>query len=370
MQGSKLSRIAEAKQAVDLMEMIGRSVALAGGRRFKHGPCPFCQGKSRAAFWVDGLHQKFGCFASDDHKGDVFDWLRLTQSLELEEAIDQILGRASLDRLASAVAPFRPKPRPVADDGGFRVRAAMRIWSESLPADGTAVETYLRARGISIAIPKSLRFHPGLEYTAMRVMSEDGREVLRAGPTFPAMVALVVDAHRRVRGVHRTYLRHDGTAKADVETPKRMLGEISGGFVPLGAFTPESEMAEGIESALSVLEDRGRGAAACLALNNWSAALPAVVTTLTLCIDMDEAARLMSAAEKRLRARQGRRIGDPEKEIAKAVEAHAGRGVTVKVARPPLGMDFNDLARELKAGRDPRPIDRGCEIARRYGAAA
>jgi hypothetical protein len=37
---------------------------------------------------------------------------------------------------------------------------AKRLWQEALPIVGTAAEAYLRARGITRALPHTLRFHP------------------------------------------------------------------------------------------------------------------------------------------------------------------------------------------------------------------
>lgn len=371
------ARIAEARSRIDLVDLIGRTVKLSRGRRYRHGPCPFCQdGPKSTAFWVDPRAQKFGCFKVDEHRGDVFDWLRQTQGLSLAEACDMILGRAGLDRLAAAVAPAPRRPDPAPEErreAEIRRNGALSLWSAALPAAGTLVETYLRARGVTAAIPASLRYHPGLEYVPLRVMADDGRAILRRGPLFPAMIALVIDAERRPRGVHRTYLRHDGLAKAEVDAPKRMLGDVRGGYVPLSPSAPDQFMAEGIESALSVLSDVGGAVAACLSLNNWDAATPPIVERLTLCVDMDEAYRTMSSAERRARLRAGKRLSDPEDVIRAAVMAHAARGVTVKVARPPLGMDFNDMLRAAQAGalapaRLP-PVTGPGEIARRYESA-
>lgn len=41
-----------------------------------------------------------------------------------------------------------------------RTRQAERCWSESLPAEGSIVETYLRGRGVKCDLPRTLRFHP------------------------------------------------------------------------------------------------------------------------------------------------------------------------------------------------------------------
>ena len=71
----------------------------------------------------------------------------------------------------SNLRPFAPKQKE--DNTDY----ALRLWGEAQPAQGTLVENYLASRGITIAIPDVLLFHPALKY--------------EGGGTWPAMVALV-----------------------------------------------------------------------------------------------------------------------------------------------------------------------------------
>lgn len=118
--------------------------------------------------------------------------------------------------------------------------------------------------------PGELRFHP----ECWRPLDDAGNPV----PPLPAMVALVEHAERGPVAVHATYLRPDGTGKADI--PKReqkaCFGPIAGGAVRLG--TPRRDqwlgVAEGIETALSV-------AVAC-AIPVWAALSAAGIKNLVL----------------------------------------------------------------------------------------
>lgn len=97
--------------------------------------------------------------------------------------------------------------------------------------------TYLRGRGITCDLPPALRFHPETWH----------------GPTarsYPAMVAAVQGLG--AAAVHRTYLRADGSGKADLDPPKAMLGAVSGGAVRLTDGPGPLVVAEGIETALSL----------------------------------------------------------------------------------------------------------------------
>jgi putative DNA primase/helicase len=58
-----------------------------------------------------------------------------------------------------------------------KAQHAFQIWSESIPASGTPVDTYLQGRGITCPIPVTIRFHGNLRNGA--------------GIYGPAMVALV-----------------------------------------------------------------------------------------------------------------------------------------------------------------------------------
>ena len=67
----------------------------------------------------------------------------------------------------------------------------------------------------------------------------------------PAMLALVRDVNGEPIAVHRTFLRRDGSAKAEVEPQKATLGPYWGGAARLDPLARELAVAEGIESAAS-----------------------------------------------------------------------------------------------------------------------
>jgi phage/plasmid primase-like uncharacterized protein len=118
-----------------------------------------------------------------------------------------------------------------------RAAQAKRLWQEAQPIAGTVAANYLRGRGITCDLPPALRFHPETWH----------------GPTakrFPALVALVEGGDGFA--VHRTYLRADGSGKADLDPPKAMLGAVSGGAVRLTNGPGPLVVAEGIETALSL----------------------------------------------------------------------------------------------------------------------
>ena len=118
-----------------------------------------------------------------------------------------------------------------------RAQQARMIWDAAVPIHRTIAETYLRKRGITCALPGTLRFHADCWH----------------GPTarrLPAMVARVDGG--ATFAIHRTWLRPDGTGKAPVDPPKAMLGGCAGGAVRLSSTPGRLVVAEGIETALSL----------------------------------------------------------------------------------------------------------------------
>jgi hypothetical protein len=133
-----------------------------------------------------------------------------------------------------------------------RIEQARRCWAEAGPIVGTLAERYLSARSITGPLPWALRFHPSCWH----------------GPSaskLPAMVAAVGDGGC-IFGVHRTFLAEPGT-KAFGKESKLMLGRCSGGAVKLSGGRGPLVVAEGIETALSLLsglpDANGRNPATC-----------------------------------------------------------------------------------------------------------
>ncbi len=195
-------------------------------------------------------------------------------------------------------------------DNTDRARA---IWKASHPAADTPVERYLASRGITMKPPPTIRFHPGLKH----------------GPTgllLPAMVAAVtVWPRNEVVAIHRTFLKADGSDKAPITQNKMMLGPCAGGAVRLAASGDELVLAEGLETAMSVLQATGKPTWATLSTSGLkSVRLPPEVQTVIIAADGDQ----------------------PGEDAAMiAAERIVAEGRRVKIARPPWGLDFNDLLR-------------------------
>jgi len=193
---------------------------------------------------------------------------------------------------------------------------AVALWRFATPAGGTIICDYLAHRGITLAPPPTLRFHPELRHPS--------------GGRWPAMIALVTRGTDDVPiGVHRTFLARDGRGKAPVSPAKMMLGPCRGGAVRLRDGDGPLLIGEGIETTLSVAQATGYAAWAALSTSGLKTLdLPQNVRDIVVLADGDHAGE-MAARECASRWR------------------HEGR--RVRIARAPSGRDFNDL---LMAGAD------------------
>ncbi|MCH8189278.1 MAG: toprim domain-containing protein, partial [Proteobacteria bacterium] len=195
-----------------------------------------------------------------------------------------------------------------------RIEFARRKWHEAVPLTDTPADVYLRERGLEPGPdgwPPSLRYHSSVKH----------------GPTglyLPAMLgAVAIYPSREVVGLHRTFLRADGRDKAPVSNNKMMLGKCGGGAVRLAPAGPELVLSEGIETSLSVQQATGLPVWATLSTSGLrSIILPPEVETVIIAADADEPG---------------------EKAAQEAARRFIAEGRKVKIARPPQGMDFNDL---------------------------
>ncbi|GAB4368182.1 MAG: toprim domain-containing protein [Kiloniellaceae bacterium] len=314
--------LAEVRARTAIAGLIGADVALKRKGAVHWGLCPFHQEKT-PSFTVRedrGRYRCFGCGAA----GDVIDYLRQAHGMSFRDAVQRLAVEAGLARdAAGRQRRRRPAIKRVSESEALREREAKVAWSRDLwrgcvPIAGTPAETYLRRRGLTLTLPPTLRFHPGLKH----------RET---GLVFPAMVAAVQDGEGRITGVHRTFLLPDGSGKARVASPKQMGGACWGGCVRLGPAEAEMRLGEGIETALSVQQETGRTCWAGLSLGGMGAAvLPRLVTGVTIL------------------GENGNK--DPEAYraiLAGVVRCHQVFGRAVRVAMPDARWgDFNDPLRD------------------------
>ncbi len=288
--------------------------ALGGDWRGHSGlaPCPICQPEGRRDQRALSLSEGGGRLLVHCHKSGC----EVLQELRRQNLTDKGAGRSEYDP-AAAQRQRDEERRKHAQ----RLANAHALFNTGVSCAGTPAQTYLEARGIAgmqfNKLRRTLRFHPSALH----------------GPTgqhLPAMLAQIRGPKGEPLGIHRTFLRPDGSGKADVPSAKMMLGPSSGGAVRFGPDNRVIALAEGIETTLSVSRASRLTTWATLSTSGLKGLilppLP-VAEVIVIAADHDEAG--ISAAE-----------------VTAARLECEGRAVSVIHPRKP-GTDFNDLLGEV-----------------------
>ena len=232
-------------------------------------------------------------------------WFTATQAA-LNLVIDSLKASGLWWLKRSSTSRPEPIKRPRKGD---KTAAAKLIWKGTEPAPKALVATYLESREIRIPIPATIRYHRALCHPS--------------GSTYPAMVSLVTDVNDLPVAIHRTWLARDGTGKASVANNKMMLGPCGGGAVRLAPAVGPLMVGEGLETCLSVMQERHFPAWAALSTSGLrSLELPSGAHDIIVLADADDPGETAAVA---------------------AAQRWFGEGRRVRIVRPPRGMDFNDL---------------------------
>ena len=253
--------------------------------------------------------------------------VRCHAGCDQERVIAALRGRGLWAENGPRSSPWAARRKPVErepdGDDAKRTERALAIWQLSKPSPETPVAAYLASRGLRLPSSDALRFHAAMKHPS--------------GGFWPAMVALVTNGTDGAPvAIHRTFLAHDGGGKAPVDPQKMMLGPTRCGAVRLADPGKVLMVGEGIETCLAAMQASGNPAWAALSTSGLrSLDLPKDVRDVIVLADGDEAGEA-AARDCALRwKRQGRRV---------------------RIARPPQGMDFNDML----PGRAPR-IEEGAQ---------
>ena len=258
-------------------------------------PCPVCQPERRRDQIALSISEANG-------KILLFCFKRRCSFIEIANAISLPLDHAGVD-----VAARSETERKQAEDAAAKLAKARSLWDAGKHITGTKAEAYLRGRGITAALPDSLRFMPDIYHAPSAVWA-------------CAMVANV----EPIGGVHRTFLSKKGARLP--KSAKLMLGPCAGGAVRLSAADGPLVVAEGIETALSLLSGLLSGPASV-----WAALSTSGIKALHLPPDP---AKLIIATD-----------GDePGRDAGNALATRAtAYGWNVSLLPAPDGRDWNDV---------------------------
>lgn len=130
-----------------------------------------------------------------------------------------------------------------------KIRAARDMFRRAVPLRCVPeAVAYLESRGIEAGLEtlsSDVRALPSLPY----------HEAGAPARYFPAIVCAMRDAEGTINAVHRTWLAPDGSGKAPVGSPKKMLGAKRGCAVRVLAVESDTViLTEGLEDALTIVQ--------------------------------------------------------------------------------------------------------------------
>ncbi len=288
-----------------LPAIVGASVKLIRAGNEWKGLCPLHSERS-PSFTIFAGGERFHCFGCGA-SGDVFDYLRRAYGVTLREAAAMLDG-GNLPMVVQPVLPPEPERDTTAE--------ALAIWRNAVSIAGTPAEAYLRGRGLYLRLPEELRF-ARLRYGAR-------------GDLHPVLVAVLANAEDKLVGIQRTYLKTDGSGKADVPTPKLSLGRIRGAAIRLAPGACELVVTGGLEDGLTLQQELRKAVWAATGEGNMaSMVLPVAVRSVVIGADNDHAG---------------------ENHARRAANAFAEQGRKVRIMRPtPDFSDFNEQLQGIPA---------------------
>lgn len=236
--------------------------------------------------------------------GDMLALIRRERRVSFGEAVRiarEMVRQSAHHRPAPAAKSCLELRRDACSEPSLTADLAERVWREAVPARGTLVETYLGARGLRLPEPPDdpevIRFHPTCP---------------RGVDRLPAMVAVMTTPQGNTPcGVHRTFLRADGTDRLRDERGKAMLGKM--GVIRL---TPDTELTgglgltEGVETGLAVLQRLSWRPVWMATSAGAIAAFPVLpgIEALTVFADADSAGRRAAGTCAQRWAEAGREV--------------------------------------------------------------
>ena len=296
----------------------------------KHGPCPFCGGRDRFRFTNRSNRGGYICNQCAPNGGDGIAFLMAWRGCGFKDAMKWVQDYLRLPDSVTAshrqaAEGFIPAGRTdeISESERERRRDSMRkVWAKSWAINGDCLgSVYLRSRGVwQEPVPCNLQTVANLGYFTGREKQAE----------YPALLAAVTGVDGRNIAIHRTYLSRDGSSKAPVPDPKKMMmptGPIVGAAVRLFPAGHVLGVAEGIETALGAsMLHGGLPVWACLtAYGLQSFVVPDGVTELVIFADHDTAGI----------------------KAAKALQARYSDTLSIKILAPKeVGSDWADVAKE------------------------
>ncbi|HFI0694938.1 TPA: DNA primase [Streptococcus suis] len=191
-------RITEIKQALNIVDVIGESVALTKAGRNYIGLCPF-HGEKTPSFNVVEDKQFYHCFGCGK-SGDVFKFVEETQGIPFADAVAVLAEKAGFQLEVSSVSHFQPKkenPHQLLYDihsDAAKFYHALLMTTKM----GEEARNYLHQRGLTDEVIKS--FQIGLAPEGQNILYQklsqqyDEDSLLHSGLFNPSEQNMIFDA--------------------------------------------------------------------------------------------------------------------------------------------------------------------------------
>lgn len=224
-----------------------------------------------------------------------------------------------------------------------KIKSAKLVWQDSVCLNGSDLASaYLKNRGLNIEnVPKSIKFNQNCYCSDVPKKS------------LPALLAKIQDINGVFKGVQRIYLDENGS-KANIDSPKKILGESSSYFVKLeGELNNDTiHLVEGVETGLAIYSVFKETIICSLSAKNLSRiSTDKTVKTIHIWADLDKS-------------------GTGEREARVAAEHFSSNGINVIIHLPKniipdskKGIDFLDVFNE-----DPQIILTEKGMGQKYSA--
>ena len=220
-QDKRDEKLAAVRERCDIVQIVGRHVALKKSGRNHVGLCPF-HNESTPSFSVSAdkkLYHCFGCHVG----GDVFDFIMRFQGLDFASALRHLAEQVGVE--LEAESPHVRQERALRQTLGNINRAAQSFFEQALWSPrGQAAQQYLQGRGIPAKLAKERRLGFGGSADAlMQHLAKQGFDtgaVRRAGllpeqgerPLFTARLTFpILDLEGRIAGFGGRRLTDDKT---------------------------------------------------------------------------------------------------------------------------------------------------------------
>jgi hypothetical protein len=174
------------------------------------GPCPAC-GTGRDRFSINPENSLFNCRICRRGGRGAIDLELFLGGGDFVDAVKRLVGlRAPSGQPRSPVdeavpgAQAKKRMQVQAQSTAKQERIARWLWANREPAEGSVVETYLRARGYDGSIPKTIGFLSPRKEHASAMVSVYGLPIEFDGE-------LEAPRHTDIKGVHLTKLLPDGS---------------------------------------------------------------------------------------------------------------------------------------------------------------